>query len=285
MSQQGMVNISLVITYPPNLMNNYYTYNNNIYSLKNLALIDDLSLRNRIMNDDTKLVIPVSNIINSGLTSKPIEMIIEYPSDNEKHYIWGITTNGSLKILVFDGLYHEIQDYRLVSGKVVRQVPDLSLSESNYQYSSLPRLNLDPHDRYTYSQLLTLNRPESRLRDLSIPIETVNVSTLSNLEINVNPLFQASIETLMKQLYGIPVELPLYLVINGLNVNFVPLEQIGQMLSQNQIERYIIEPLLQPWAGPPGTQNRIITMFGRNGLTYLVKARYGPQSNQLFPPV
>lgn len=84
---------------------------------------------------------------------------------------------------------------------------------------------------------------------------------------------------------GPPFEFPDHLIINGLRVDFVPFQQIANKLSQNQIERYIIEPSLQSLAGRPGTPNRIFTMFGRNGMTYLVKAMYNPQTNQIFPPV
>ena len=98
---------------------------------------------------------------------------------------------------------------------------------------------------------------------------------------STSDLFKQSYETLLKQLYGIPVMLPEFLIINGLRASFISFNQ----LSSIQIERYIIDPMLQPWAGAPGTRNRIVTIFGRNGITYLVKALHNPQSNQIFPPV
>jgi hypothetical protein len=102
---------------------------------------------------------------------------------------------------------------------------------------------------------------------------------------NENSIINESFETLMKSLYGISVEIPQFLIINGLRVNFISFNQSVDMLSRKQIERFIINPLLQPWAGAPGTPNRIITLFGQNGITYLVKARLDPQLNQLFAPV
>jgi len=87
----------------------------------------------------------------------------------------------------------------------------------------------------------------------------------------------------MSQVYGLPVILPQFLIINGLQVNFISFQEVGQMLSQ--IERYILDPVLQPWAGLPSSPNRIITLFNNNGITYLVKARYDRVSNQIFPPV
>lgn len=62
-----------------------------------------------------------------------------------------------------------------------------------------------------------------------------------------------SYETLIKQLYGIPVEFPEYLIVNGLRVNFMAssrggdatsFQQIIQMLQNNQIERYILNSSL-----------------------------------------
>lgn len=96
-------------------------------------------------------------------------------------------------------------------------------------------------------------------------------------------LFVMSYETLSRQLYGLPVIIPEFLVINGLRVNFIPFETIAKMISKNEIERWIIDPLLQPFAGPPGTNYRIFTFFGKNGITYLVKARYNTQTNQILP--
>ena len=94
-------------------------------------------------------------------------------------------------------------------------------------------------------------------------------------------LAQQSYETLVKQLYGLPVTLPESLIVNGLRLEFIPFSQLNSI----QIDRYIIEPLLQPWAGPPSSQNRILTIFGKNGMTYLVKAMYNQATNKIFPPV
>lgn len=64
--------------------------------------------------------------------------------------------------------------------------------------------------------------------------------------------------------------------------NFTPFEQIALMLTQTQIERYIIDPSLQYLTETP---NSILTIFGKNGITYLVKVRYDQPTNQIFPPV
>lgn len=98
-------------------------------------------------------------------------------------------------------------------------------------------------------------------------------------------LFKQSYQTLLKQLYGLKVELPQFLVINGIRANFISFQEASLMLNQSQIERYLIDPILQPWAGVPGALNRIITLFGKNGITYLAKVKYDSQTNQIYAPV
>ena len=116
----------------------------------------------------------------------------------------------------------------------------------------------------------------------SIPRE---ISHPRQEETSPSLLLNQSYETLIKQLYGFPVEIPPHLIINGLKVNFISFQQVDQMLQDNKIERYILDPLLQPWAGAPNQPNRILTIFGKNGITYLVKARYDKVTNQIFPHV
>lgn len=93
-----------------------------------------------------------------------------------------------------------------------------------------------------------------------------------------NSLLNKSYETLLKQLYDLSIKLPEYLIVNDLKVNFKPFSEVSNI----QIERYIIDPLLQPWAG--NFANRILTLFGKNGMTYLVRARYNQETNQIYPP-
>ena len=91
-------------------------------------------------------------------------------------------------------------------------------------------------------------------------------------EESTDDLVKKSYETLVKQLYGQPVTIPDHLVLNSLRVPFINIERAGQMLSRQEILKYTIDPLTQPWAGPPGTSNRILTLVNKNGQLYLVKA-------------
>lgn len=139
----------------------------------------------------------------------------------------------------------------------------------------------------TQNSLNTFQRPGNPVSNNMDRVRTFlqetrnSESNLASLNQPEKQLHELSYETLTKQLYGLPVTIPEFLILNGLKVNFIPFSDINTI----QIERYIIEPLLQPWAGPPSTQNRILTIFGKNGMTYLVKAKYDQTSNQIYPPV
>ena len=65
---------------------------------------------------------------------------------------------------------------------------------------------------------------EQEIRNQNQRSSTEEVLNQTNIR---NDETKQSYETLLKQLYGIPVQLPESLVINGLKVNFVPFEQIG----------------------------------------------------------
>lgn len=135
-----------------------------------------------------------------------------------------------------------------------------------------------------------LNNLSNRSTESTIPGGVHNISSSNNAQVVNNSsteptIFELSYTTLLKQLYEIPFEMPKFLILNGLHVKFIPFEEAAKMLSKHKIERYIIDPILQPWAGKTDSLNRIVTLFGKNGITYLVKARYDQPTNQIFSPV
>uniref|UniRef100_A0A6C0IYM3 Uncharacterized protein n=1 Tax=viral metagenome TaxID=1070528 RepID=A0A6C0IYM3_9ZZZZ len=50
----------------------------------------------------------------------------------------------------------------------------------------------------------------------------------------------------MRQLYGLPVTLPQELTVNQLQTPFVTFDRAVEL-----IQRFTLDPLLQPWAGLP----------------------------------
>lgn len=137
---------------------------------------------------------------------------------------------------------------------------------------------------------ITFNNQEDRDLALTYPNSRGYIMRLTeneNKPIVENSLLEQSYSTYMAQVYGLPITLPEYLIIDNFKVNFIPFQEISSMLSQNQIERYIIDPILQPWSGPPLLSNiphRIMTFFAKNGKIYLSKVRYYQTTNQIFAP-
>lgn len=93
-----------------------------------------------------------------------------------------------------------------------------------------------------------------------------------------------SYETLLRRLYGLPVELPSSLLVGNVSASVISFDQATVMLSSGKIARFLVDPMLQPWAGPPSSPNRILSFYGNDGLIYLAKGRYNPATNSIFPP-
>jgi hypothetical protein len=166
-----------------------------------------------------------------------------------------------------------LEEERLSDARLLQSIQERSIEDLDNELRNLQ----ERHER-----LQSLRHEILQQRE---PLLQHNVSqrgTDSMIEDTYNILVGSSYETLIKRLYNIPVELPPFLIVNNLKVNFVPLENISNMFSRDQIHRYIIDPLLQPWAGPLGTEYRVFTVFGKNGMTYLVRARYNPEINQII---
>lgn len=87
----------------------------------------------------------------------------------------------------------------------------------------------------------------SKLSQVGIPIQVININTLRSA---------------------------------SLQVPIIPFDEAGSMLLEGKIHRYVVDPEFQHY-----TQNTIITLFGTNGRTYLVNARYDPQTSMIYPPV
>ena len=112
------------------------------------------------------------------------------------------------------------------------------------------------------------------LNEENIYQNSIRENEIPEIEPVENKLFLESYEALLRQLYNLPI-------VNKLKGNLISFEQVGSI----QIERYIIDPLLQAFSTMGENANKIITIFDTNGITYLVKARYDPISHQIFSPI
>lgn len=86
-----------------------------------------------------------------------------------------------------------------------------------------------------------------------------------------------SYQILLRQLYGLPIELPVFLRTNGIEAEVIPFDQVASL-------KITLDPLLQPWAGPPSNPTQMIILALQDGRTVFVKAQFDPKTNQIYPP-
>jgi hypothetical protein len=81
---------------------------------------------------------------------------------------------------------------------------------------------------------------------------------------------------LLAWLYNLPFEE---------HVELTPFEELSDRMRTGQIEGFEISTDMQPFAGPPGTPNKIAVFRTTDNQELIVKVRYDPTTNQIFPPV
>lgn len=213
---------------------------------------------------------------------------INMPEDYQVADLY-IDPNGS-QILVLETSQGFVYYQQLSNGEFVDITPErLELNDAHYESIHILEVMLpDGQEINGVFERLPLrvidNDTITRFKQYFRPLNNDSYNQMLAILNNdiVEPIIEQSLEklsyeTYIKGLSGIPITLPEYLIINGLKVNFISFDQVRNI----QIDKYIIDPILQPWAGP---SNKILTIFGKNGITYLVKARYDPVGNQIFSP-
>jgi hypothetical protein len=84
------------------------------------------------------------------------------------------------------------------------------------------------------------------------------------------------------QLY--PVDSPNEFTIDGKTGPVIKLAEVQAKMANNEIERMILDPLLQPYAGSNRNTNRFLTFYEKNGNICHVRASYDPKTNALDNP-
>ena len=212
----------------------------------------------------------VNNPQTRSTTTEELERLRTMLREAESLPTTANVIQGANQTIHDEGLRERAINVRNILNDIPDSSPNLLITRDNHPVGHIIR---EPLQDTVINSVET--RPESHRRNV------VQSNIFNNTSQSTSKLQEQSYITLLSQLYGLPVTLPEFLIVNDLKLQFIPFSQ----LSKIQIERYIIEPLLQPWAGPPSTQNRIITIFGKNGMTYLVKALYDQVSNQIFSPI
>lgn len=92
-------------------------------------------------------------------------------------------------------------------------------------------------------------------------------------------------EALSRRLYKIyPVDLPEEIEIEGKMGKVVTVVKIKEKLDKGEIERMILDPLLQAYAGSHRGDNRLLTFYAKDGNIYHVRANYNVKNNSFDEP-
>lgn len=140
--------------------------------------------------------------------------------------------------------------------------------------------------------------PTPRMKIPEIPLEAPSREK-PHEKITDNKEYQAEIKRLQEEIdelrsmlkafvqrtYKIyPVDCPVTLRVDKKNAPVIKFEEAQAKLSNNEIERCVMDPLLQAYAGSARNNNRLVTLFGKNGEVYHVRADYDPKDNKINPP-
>lgn len=177
------------------------------------------------------------------------------------------------------GDIHELSRFSLTQSTASTGSGGLRFGEMEREAAGLSRLRtremIDARTGLGSHQPLRQQVMSSSARRLDFPETTPEEPSLH----------RQSVETLMRQLYGLPVTLPQELTVNQLQTPFVTFDRAVELIQSGRVQRFTLDPLLQPWAGPPTSPNRIVTLILNDGTTVLVRAHYNPINNNIMPPV
>lgn len=127
--------------------------------------------------------------------------------------------------------------------------------------------------------ILEHNIPASIARSIPNTISS-NISPPPTLLREQTNLREQSYDTLLKQLYGLPVEIPNNFVIEGVRIDVIPFSDLTNYIPM--VVSTNIDPQLQPWAGPPGTSYRMVTLHLNDGTSKIVKGPHRGREDQIF---
>lgn len=123
----------------------------------------------------------------------------------------------------------------------------------------------------------------------SADVVTINKSSVTDQEIEKLKNEIIEIRSIMKvfiqrtyQLY--PIEMPEQLRYENVSGPVIKLEEIKKKMADNEIERMVVEPFFQPYAGSNRNNNRLLTFFAKDGKIFHTRANYDPKNNIMDEP-
>lgn len=230
----------------------YYRREDKIYDYLNQEVKSE-DLRARILdNPDVKYY--RFNHILEHVESLPIVTNLIYMDDENFHSTYVVlstTNNYTLKVLTLEELQFNLNDYVPYETFLLYPFP----SPSQHP----------PFNVFLSSALRNQNKPSL--------IELSHDSNLDVIHIPISPEIKPQIDS--------KTGFPRYILIHNLRVGFINYTEFKKMLRAKKVDRYIIDESVQQWSKAPNT---LITVFGINGITYLVNAYHDKEKNLIHPP-
>jgi hypothetical protein len=107
------------------------------------------------------------------------------------------------------------------------------------------------------------------------------IGTPRNNPGNVLPIYRSPLEPIKLS----DIKLKEYVVINGTKHNLTSYNDIRNLVISGNISHHVVDPSLQVWITDSSKGNRIVTLFGKNGMIYYIKAQYDPISRTMLPAI
>jgi hypothetical protein len=152
----------------------------------------------------------------------------------------------------------------------------------------LPSLSQQCEDK---TPARTMKSPSPRITKPKTSTEavTINKSSVTDQEIEKLKVEVAELRSILRafiqrnyQLY--PVDCPTSIRHENIYGPKVELSEIQEKMKKKEIERTVIEPLLQPYAGSHRGNNRMLTYYTKDGKICHVRAKYDPKTNSVNEP-
>ncbi len=93
------------------------------------------------------------------------------------------------------------------------------------------------------------------------------------------------VKALNQRIYQIyPVDLPTSIRVDKKQTPVVSLDEITKKTNEGKIERWVLDPMLQPYAGSHRSHNRLLTFYEKDGSVCHVRAEYDAKTSRINPP-
>jgi hypothetical protein len=120
---------------------------------------------------------------------------------------------------------------------------------------------------------------EERVQD-EYEMSEEEIPLVRKVEVRTEPIVRLAFGCFMAHVYGLPLPCP-EMLDGHLRISY---EDSKLLFDREEVVRCEVDPVLQPFAGPPGTLNRILTILTLKREKYFTVCQYDYQTSTHLPP-